>query len=249
MKKFLLGTVGLVALSLSAPASAADLAGRPYTKAAPMIAAVYDWSGFYVGANGGWASARKCWDYAGTVAAPLGAYAAEGCHDSSGGAIGGQIGYNWQAGSWVFGVEAMYDWADLSGSNNSVAFAGFTNRTRIDGLGLFTGRIGYAFNNAMLYVKGGAAVAHDKYNYYNTATGVTVGTASENRWGGAIGVGLEYGFTPNLSVGVEYNHMFLGDRNITFASPGQTVDRIGQDVDMVTARINYRFGGPVVAKY
>ena len=63
MKKFLLGTVGLVALSLSAPASAADLAARPYTKAPPMIAAVYDWSGFYVGVNGGWGSSRKSWDF------------------------------------------------------------------------------------------------------------------------------------------------------------------------------------------
>src|SRR5882672_6285823 len=62
MKKFLLATVGLVALGMAAPASAADLAARPYTKAPPMVAAIYDWSGFYVGANGGWGSSRKCWD-------------------------------------------------------------------------------------------------------------------------------------------------------------------------------------------
>ena len=62
MKKFLLGTVGLVALSMAAPASAADLAARPYAKAPPaMVAAYYDWSGFYVGMNGGWGSSRKCW--------------------------------------------------------------------------------------------------------------------------------------------------------------------------------------------
>ena len=61
MKKFLLGLAGLVALA--APASAADLAARPYSKAPPpMIAAIYDWSGFYIGANGGWGSTRKCWD-------------------------------------------------------------------------------------------------------------------------------------------------------------------------------------------
>ena len=89
----------------------------------------------------------------------------------------------------------------------------------------------------------------DKYNYYNTVTGVDVGTAPETRWGGTVGAGFEYGFTPNWSFGVEYNHIFLDARNISFASPAQTVDRIHQDVDMVTARINYRFGGPVVAKY
>src|SRR6266700_2041723 len=63
MKKFLLATVGLVALGMAAPASAADLAARPYTKAPPMVAAIYDWSGFYVGANGGWGSSRNCWEF------------------------------------------------------------------------------------------------------------------------------------------------------------------------------------------
>ena len=73
MKKFLLATVGLVALGTAAPASAADLAARPYTKAPPMVAAVYDWSGFYVGANGGWGSSHKCWDitnFLGATVAP-----------------------------------------------------------------------------------------------------------------------------------------------------------------------------------
>ena len=63
MKKFLLGTVGLVALGMaSAPASAADLAARPVYKAPPMIAPIYDWSGFYIGVNGGWGSSHNCWD-------------------------------------------------------------------------------------------------------------------------------------------------------------------------------------------
>src|SRR5215475_8409540 len=100
MKKFLLGIAGLIALA--APASAADLAARPYTKAPAMIAAVYDWSGFYVGANGGWGSSRKCWDNV----TPAGVFFAnEGCHDATGGVAGGQIGYRWQTGTWVFGLE------------------------------------------------------------------------------------------------------------------------------------------------
>src|SRR5712671_6252338 len=122
MKKFLLGTVGLVALSLSAPASAADLAARPYTKAPPMIAAVYDWSGFYIGANGGWGSSRKCLDntvFRGVATVPA---FSEGCHDATGAVAGGQIGYRWQAASWVFGLEAQGDWADLKGSNVSNGF-------------------------------------------------------------------------------------------------------------------------------
>jgi len=63
MKKFLLATVGLVALGVAAPASAADLAARPYTKAPPApVVVIYDWTGFYIGINGGGGSARKCWD-------------------------------------------------------------------------------------------------------------------------------------------------------------------------------------------
>src|SRR6266508_1414010 len=120
MKKFLLGTVGLI--EFAPPAAAADLAARPYTKAPPApIAAVYDWSGFYIGANGGWGSSHKCWDFV----TPAGAFiAAEGCHDATGGTAGGQIGYRWQASSWVFGLEAQGDWANLKGSNTSLIVPG-----------------------------------------------------------------------------------------------------------------------------
>ncbi|CAN5526831.1 outer membrane beta-barrel protein [soil metagenome] len=248
MKKFLLATAALATLGMATSASAADLAARTYTKAPPMIAAVYDWTGFYIGANGGYGSSRKCWDFRGTAAAPA-VGPTEGCHDADGGVAGGQIGYRWQSAAWVFGLEAQGDWADLKGSNVSLAFPTFTNRSKVEGLGLFTGQIGYAWNNALLYVKGGAAVTADKYNYFLTGATVNSGTASETRWGATVGVGLEYGFTPNWSVGVEYDHLFMGSRNVTFTSPATTVDRIGQDVDMVTARINYRWGGPVVAKY
>src|SRR3979409_869079 len=63
MKKFLLAAVGLVALGMNAPASAADLAARPYTKAPPpVVAPIYDWSGFYIGANGGGGEHRQSWD-------------------------------------------------------------------------------------------------------------------------------------------------------------------------------------------
>ena len=118
MKKALLGTIGLLALGMAAPATAADLAARPYTKAPPpMVAPIYDWTGFYIGANGGWGSSHKCWDatnFRGPIT-PVG----EGCHNATGGTIGGQIGYRWQASNWVFGLEAQGNWADLNGSNAS----------------------------------------------------------------------------------------------------------------------------------
>src|ERR1700750_1753133 len=111
MRNFLVGTVGLVALGMAAPAAAADLAARPYVKAPPpMIAPVYDWTGFYIGANGGWAESRNCWGFL-----PVGGvFLSQGCNDRSGGVVGGQLGYRWQMGQVVFGVEGQGDWADLT---------------------------------------------------------------------------------------------------------------------------------------
>ncbi len=220
MKKVLLVTASLIALGAAAPAMAADLAARPYTKAPPMIAAVYDWSGFYIGANGGWGSSRNSWD----SATPF-AVGPEGSHDATGGTVGGQIGYRWQTGTWVFGA-----------------------------FGLFTGQIGYAANNVLFYLKGGAAVTDNRNRIYSTATNTVFGTTGDTtRWGGTVGVGLEYGFAPNWSVGVEYDHLFLQDKTLTFTSPATGLavgaDRIRQDVDLVTVRLNYKFGGPIIAKY
>jgi len=247
MKKFLLVTSSLIALGAAAPASAADLAARPYTKAPPMVAAVYDWTGFYIGANGGWGSSRNSWD----AVPPNFGFGPEGSHDATGGTVGGQIGYRWQAGTFVFGLEAQGNWADLSGSNASQVFLGQRNHTNVDAFGLFTGQVGYAVNNVLLYVKGGAAVTANSYR--STFGGATVGiTGDDTRWGGTIGAGLEYAFAPNWSVGVEYNHLFMQDKTYTFTTPGGAffgTDRIRQDVDLVTARLNYRFGGPAVSRY
>ena len=244
MKKLLLVTVSLVALSAAAPASAADLAARPYTKAPPMIAAIYDWSGFYIGINGGGATSHNCWDLVGG--------GAEGCHNATGGTVGGQIGYRWQTGPVVFGVEAQGNWADLRGSNTSLIF-GDTNRSRIDAFGLFTGQVGYAWNNVLLYVKGGAAVTDDRFEIRDTPTNILLATTGDQtRWGGTVGAGVEFSFVPNWSIGVEYDHLFMGTKTVTFndaAGVFFATDRIRQDVDIVTARVNYRFGGPVIARY
>ena len=183
----------------------------------------------------------------------------EGCHDATGGTIGGQIGYRWQASSWVFGLEAQGDWADLKSSNVSVFVPAWTNNSKIDAFGLFTGQVGYAWNNVLWYVKGGAAVTDDKYQGTVTDTGALFDSVNETRWGGVVGTGIEFGFAPNWSVALEYDHLFMGNRNLTFMSAGVLAgipagavfrtDTIRQDVDLVTARINYRFGGPVVARY
>jgi outer membrane immunogenic protein len=250
MKKILLVTASLIAISATAPALAADLAARPYTKAPPMVAAIYDWSGFYVGANGGWGSSRNSWD---SVLPFL--VGPEGSHDATGGVAGGQIGYRWQSGTWVFGLEGQGNWADLSGNSPSTLFGpGFRNESKIDAFGLITGQIGWAANNALFYVKGGAAVTDNRNRIRSTATNTVFGTTDDDtRWGGTVGVGLEYAFAPNWSAGIEYDHLFMQDRTINFTSPATGLlvasDRIRQDVDLVTVRVNYKFGGPVIPRY
>jgi outer membrane immunogenic protein len=257
MKRVLLACVALMTLGAIAPVSAADLAARPYTKAPPPVVAIYDWTGFYIGANGGGAWSHDCWDVS-TFRGPIAPFR-EGCHDATGAVAGGQIGYRWQSAGWVFGVEAQGDWADLTASNTSSFIRAWTNNSKVEAFGLFTGQVGYAWNNVLWYVKGGAAVTDNKFRGTVTATGALFDSADETRWGGVVGTGVEVGFAPGWSVGIEYDHLFMGKSNLNFTSAGVLAgipagapfrtDSISQDVDMVTARINYRFGGPIIAKY
>jgi outer membrane immunogenic protein len=249
MKNFLFAATGVLALSLAAPASAADLAARPVKAPPPFIAPVYDWTGFYIGANGGWGESRDCWSFV----TPAGAALSDGCSTRSGGVFGGQLGYRWQAGQFVFGLEGQGDWADLKSSRLSLVNPAFSTTTKVDGIGLITGQIGYAWNAALFYLKGGAAVTSNRYDIFSTVGGVGVASASSTRWGGAVGVGFEYGFTPNWSAGIEYDRLFMGDANNSFSVANPIVagalNRIGQDVDLLTLRVNYRFGGPLVTTY
>jgi outer membrane immunogenic protein len=272
MKKLLLGAIGAASLGLALPASAADLAARPYTKAPPIAVAAYDWSGFYVGINGGGGSSHNCWDITNSIGFAVAPPVSQGCHDATGGTVGGQVGYRWQSASWVFGLEAQGNWANFRGSNSVTGFFApniFSDRSKIDAFGLFTGQVGYSWNNFLLYVKGGAAVTSDKYEGYTniplvsfvtgavSPSGTVFDRASETRWGGVVGVGGEYAFTQNWSFAVEYDHLFMGTQAVSFTSTGFSIpagllfrnDNIRQDVDLITARLNYRFGGPVVAKY
>jgi outer membrane immunogenic protein len=242
--------VGVALVALAASAEAADLppARGPFFKAAPPPP-VYSWAGIYIGANGGGAFGRNCWTFQGTVPSiGLPAPGDDGCHGPSGGVLGGQIGFNWQSGPLVLGAEAQGDWANLRAQNVSLLpsppFPPSINRSRVDGFGLFTARAGYAFGPALLYLKGGAAAVLDRYDFILTGLGIPPPTASETRWGGTIGGGIEYGITPSLSAAIEYDYLALGTRRDTFTLPGilpNSLVDIRQDMHMLTARLNYRF--------
>jgi outer membrane immunogenic protein len=155
MKKIMIGVVGSMVLG-AAPALAADLPVRAPTKAPVVVPSpVYDWSGFYVGLNAGGGSSHECWDLMGIppgafqIVSPAALARAiadpsrfiEGCHSATGGTVGGQIGYHWQAANWVFGLEAQGNWADFKGSNASLSglVGNTTNQTKVDAFGFLTG--------------------------------------------------------------------------------------------------------------
>lgn len=260
----LLAAVSLLAVSAAAPAMAADMATKTYTKAPVLMAAsIYDWSGLYIGLNAGGGSSHNCFS-------PSGVDFDLGCHNATGGTVGGQIGYRIQTGAWVFGVEGQGNWADFSGRHDplagTVAADLVTIGSKTDSFGLLTAQVGYAWGNALLYVKGGAAVVNNSFDisagsdlqnlrrrFRDLTPGTVLATSDDTRWGGTIGAGVEYALSANWSLGVEYDHIFLGGRDLdinwTGGGTSAGAGHVSQDIDIGLVRLNYKFGGPVVAKY
>lgn len=233
MKKFLLA-VSFLGLG-TASGLAADLAARPYTKAPAVVSAAYNWTGFYIGVMGGYG-----WSDSVTIAGFT-----TGTDEITGGFVGGTIGYNWQGASpFVFGLEADGAWSDISYSETA---AGTTFEDEIRSFGSVTGRLGYAVDTALFYVKGGYAWADNRMSVTNNVLG-TLFSESNFHSGWTVGGGLEYAFAPNWSGKVEYMYASYQDETYLGAlvAPGVGV---GFDVHTVKGGINYRFGGPAVARY
>jgi outer membrane immunogenic protein len=237
MKKLLLGTAAMIAFA--APAMAADLAARPYTKA-PVYTppeAVYNWTGFYIGGHVG------------------GAFGGDNSLQGSDGQfLGGvQGGFDYQfATNWVIGAEAQYSW--LNNSNNGVLFPGSGTlvSSNTDQLGSVTGRLGYTWGPALLYAKGGYAW-RDNPNIAAIFAGAPVAfsTTGNSKDGYTVGAGLEYMFAPNWSAKVEYQYYNFGSTTFTGGPADVVGARFRDDEHTVKAGINYRFGwgGPVAARY
>jgi outer membrane immunogenic protein len=239
MKRALLIALGLVTLA-ALPASAADLGRALPTKAPPMAAEpIWNWTGFYVGVNGGYGWATS------THTDALGR--STNGFRQNGGLIGGTVGYNWQTVPVVLGVEGDLDWARINGSTPG-CFSGncFTN---MQAFGTARGRLGYAFNNWMPFVAGGAAFADVRAGQDGFA-----GTATDQwRTGWTIGGGVEAMFAPNWSAKIEYLYADFGTSAATSYTPvgGIATGATERNVNIVRAGINYHFnwGGPVVARY
>ena len=253
MKKFLLGTVGLVALGVAAgPASAADLAARPiYTKAPPMIAAVYDWSGFYIGINGGWGSSHNCWDATTAAGALLGlkvAITPTAARSVVRSATAGRPASSCSV--WKLRATGL----TLSGTQHQPAGSAV-------GPSLQDGCVRPVHRPDRLCLEQRPALRQGRRRgdrpqlRHSSRRRRLASPARVTRPAGAARLvpASNIGFAPNWSLGVEYDHLFMRTQNVDLHQPGRRAsfgfDNTRQDVDMVTVRMNYRWGGPVIAKY
>lgn len=235
---------------VSQPSLAADMPLK-----APAIApvSVYNWSGLYVGGNLGYGWTNADWEnLESTPPATFFDYTPGQTfsHSMSGVIGGGQIGYNYQSGPWVFGIEAMVDAASIKGAFSSDTPFGAGDdqfEARIKMLMLFTGRLGYAWNNLLAYGKAGVGVANIRAEVSDDV-GAFTGSGSDSHWltGPTVGVGLEYGITANLSIGVEYDYLYLKSATYQLgdATGSYSWDVDVRNVNLVMAKLNYRFNWP-----
>jgi outer membrane immunogenic protein len=221
MKRVFLACVGL--LALAGTAAAADLPPAPpnnYYRGPPVYVPPYSWTGFYLGVNGGGALGRSTWD-------------STGGFDTSGGLVGGTLGYNYQIGQAVVGVEGDIDWADISGKTTSACPLGC--KTGDSWLSTVRGRLGYAAGRFMPYVTGGAA-----FGNIQASTPGLVGSSATNA-GWTVGAGLEFAIAGNWTIKAEYLYVDLGKFNCGLDCGVAATDNVSFSTNLVRAGINYRF--------
>jgi outer membrane immunogenic protein len=222
-RMFLAGLVVLAAGALGGAADAADLGARypqqPYVKA-PLYDALFSWTGFYLGLNGGGGWAGSTWDRTGSF-------------DLSGGVIGGTAGFNWQTGQVVLGIEGDVDWSGVSGTTVTSCPAGCV--TRNDWLGTVRGRAGYAFDRFLPYITGGLAAGDIR------ASTPGFSGASQTNLGWTVGAGLEAVIVGNWSAKAEYLHVDLGSFNCGLSCGPGVTDNVSLHEELLRGGVNYRF--------
>jgi outer membrane immunogenic protein len=216
MKKILLAGTAVLALGV-ASAAAADLPRHPAMPAkAVYMEPAYNWTGPYVGINGGGGFGGS------DFSAPL----SSGTFNTSGGLVGGTLGYNYQFGQTVLGIEGDLDWSNIRGSG---VCGGLSCSTRNDWLSTVRGRLGYAAGRFMPYVTGGAAFGDIK----TSVTGQADSTSTNVGW--TAGAGLEAALTGPWTAKVEYLYVDLGRGGSVLGSDASFHSNI------VRAGLNYRF--------
>ena len=232
MRKTLLAATALTALS--APAFAADLPSRQMAPAAPVAyAPVFTWTGFYVGVNAGYGFTNsKDIAFVNTV---TGASTVFSNGDDGGFVGGGQLGYNWQTGAFVFGVETDIQYADFGGNRNFGAFGTFGSSGNY--FGTVRGRLGFAMDRTLLYATGGLAYGD---------IGDSLFGSNDTRVGYTLGAGVEYAFTNNWTAKLEglYVNIDRGNRfGVVAVGANNFAVNQGKNNDFAVVRVglNYKF--------
>jgi outer membrane immunogenic protein len=253
---------------------AADLAARPYTKAQPVAPIAYSWTGFYFGINGGYGWNSTTGDQFCTTPAPASVVGGVGCSASqsgtlkpNGGIFGAEAGYNFQTGKFVWGIETDIQWSGIKASASALPVAccipflapndgTLAMSQNLNWFGTFRGRLGItAWDRGLLYATGGLIYGQESVSQrltFPVAPIIYPASASSTRTGWTLGAGLEHAFTQNLSGKIEGLYYDMGSQTIAFVHPllrytaSATFDYRGS---LVRAGLNYRFGGPVVARY
>ncbi len=291
MKRFLLAGVAVVALV--GAASAADIyrkAPPPVAPVAPPPPA-FSWTGCFVGAHWGWGWGRKDLDehftsditFGGVRVVTFADDVASNTLDTSGGIFGGQVGCDYQFGfgkgaglfgNWVIGIQADIAGADINGFGTDPIGAAFFPESasvvdriavKTDFLSSVTGRLGVTiFPQSLLYVKGGVAWAHDRWDLHGAFNNLALsfggtrrllaGTTEvdETRTGWTVGVGAEWAFMPNWSAWVEWDHYDFGTRTLLDVSASVPLGggfffnqtdflQDKQRIETVKIGVNYRF--------
>ena len=240
MKKILLATVAAL---VAAPALAADLPRRASAPAPVYAAPVFTWSGFYVGAQVGYGWTKDKF----TVVTP----AATPFELAPKGVRGGlHVGYNWQTGAFVYGLEGDLEFANARDSETRQIILPVLVGSRLGTQGSVRVRLGYAFDRTLLYVTGGLAGASLKQSVRN---GAAVATNSGTEYGYTVGAGVEYAFTNNLSARIEYRYTDYGSTRGRGTLLGQAINSSIKTTDSaIRVGLTYRFGGPagpILARY
>lgn len=240
MKRIHLTTVCLGLAALGSPALAADL--PVYTKAPALVSASYDWSGFYVGVFGGGGYGNHNLDNA---SGPAGNANFTVNYSSQGAVAGGEIGYNIQSGNFLVGIEGDYSWSDIRGDDEFAL--GANDATRLRGVGTIRARTGFTIDRWLMFFTGGWA--YGDLQHINTDPVFGIDRFSANRSGVTAGGGIAYAVTDNLIGKLEYRYYDFG----SYSRDGLVNNQLPYSVDstysVVTVGLDFKFGGPVIAKY
>jgi outer membrane immunogenic protein len=249
MKRILYTAVSLGVLAMVSPALSADL--PLYTKAPAVASPAYDWTGFYAGVFGGYGFGNHNVNNA-NGAAGFANFTAN--YSSQGGIAGGEAGYNWQSGSIVLGVEADGFWSDIKGSDTTQVLAGSFAVTGIDATSLRDGatvraRGGVAVDRLLLFFTGGWAYGNFQHTNTDVTFGLGVDQFTTHRSGLAAGGGIAYAMTDNLIGKIEYRYYDYG--RFVRAAPlnGAAPYTVDNTYSVVTLGLDFKFNGPLVAKY